>query len=107
MVKKELLNKMENIVKRYVKHYKSDFYDYDLHELKKENEKKYVWIVRESGTFLLDIGKLKNPEKENDGTRIIYNYYLDDNRYYKVDLKKGSIKKYNPIELNEANIINL
>lgn len=98
MNKKELLSKMENIVKRYVKHYKSDFYDYDLDTLKSENEKKYIWIVRECGTFLLDINRLKDSEKENSA-RIIYNYYLDNNRYYKVDLKKGSIKKYNPVEL--------
>ncbi len=61
-----LLTRMENIVKKRVKFYKSDFYDYDkkkifsfaadyyVNQFERDHIRGFIWIVRECGTFLLN-----------------------------------------------------
>ena len=49
---------LENRVKRYVKHYKTDFFDYDLPALEKANTEEkagFYWMVRECGTWLFNL----------------------------------------------------
>lgn len=72
-----VLKKMENIVKRYVKHYKNDFYIYDLFMLKKYKEP-FLWMIRDTGTDLIPLHHLK-------GTLVdFYNYvkYSNERFYY-------------------------
>ncbi len=56
----DLIKHMERIVKRDVKHYQSDFYDYDVDTIKRNKEPErrffYMWVVRDCGTHLLPIG---------------------------------------------------
>lgn len=52
----ELLEHMEQSVKCYVTHYLSDYYDYDVPFLLGVSGApgKYIWLLRECGTYLLD-----------------------------------------------------
>lgn len=54
----EVLKKMANIVKRNVKHYKNDFYVYDLFMIKK-HEGPFLWMIRETGTDLIPLKNFK------------------------------------------------
>lgn len=54
--KTQLLQAMERRVKRYVKHYQTDFYDYDVKQIDTLQEKNTnVFITRECGTYLITI----------------------------------------------------
>lgn len=49
---------LESRVKRYVKHYKTDFFNYDLPALEKANTEEkagFYWMVRECGTWLFNL----------------------------------------------------
>lgn len=90
-----LFMQMQNIVNRYVKHYKEDFEsdkeiilqmldsNYDIMKY----ERYLFWIVRTCGT---NIGY-----KSNAKTSPIYFYYLiedKENRYYEIDLENQTVK---------------
>jgi hypothetical protein len=94
---KQLFTKMQNIVNKYVKHYKKDF-DEDkkmiLEMLEEDNDTKYerylFWIVRRCGT---NIGY-----KSNVPISATYSYYLKElesdeknNRYYELDLEEQTV----------------
>lgn len=54
--KTELLQAMENRVKKYVHGWKTDFYDYDVKDIDKIEDKQFrVWITRNNGTYLINI----------------------------------------------------
>ena len=94
----QLFEKMQNIVNRYVKHYKEDFEEdkrYILEMINENDDLKYerylFWIVRKHGT---NIGY-----KSNVPISATYSYYLRDVekdngclRYYELDLEKQTIK---------------
>lgn len=86
-MEKNVLEKMERIVKVKVNFYKSDFYEYDLPVLKKEPGH-YIWIARPHGTFLY---KYENASEIHDY------YYKDlDVDFYDVTINadlSGDIKK--------------
>lgn len=72
-----VIKKMENIVKRHVKHYKNDFYVYDLDMIKKYPGP-FIWMTRETGTDFIPLHYLK-------GSLIdFYHYvkYTNKNFYY-------------------------
>lgn len=57
--RESLLESMERIAKRTVKHYFSDFTEYDVKTVKEaETGKSYVWLLRETGTYLLQADSL-------------------------------------------------
>ncbi len=57
--REKLLESMERIAKRTVKHYFSDFTDYDVKTVKEaETGKSYIWLLRETGTYLLQADSL-------------------------------------------------
>lgn len=65
----EIINKMSRLVNRTVKHYKTDFTDYDIKTIEKAESEKaasFLWILRECGTFLLsydqETGKINDPD---------------------------------------------
>lgn len=50
----ELLSAMEDIVSKKLTSYYSDYYDWDMPTLQRESgEYKYVWLVRDTGTWLI------------------------------------------------------
>lgn len=65
-----LLQKMENIVKRTLKSYKSDFYNYDVSMINtidgKKEKQRLVWIVRELGTFLIYMDGTEEEKKASN-----------------------------------------
>ena len=94
----ELFKKMQNIVNRYVKHYKEDF-EQDkkyIREMLDENldtpyERHLFWIVRECGTNLGYQSQIADSAT--------YSYYLSavedygkNHRYYEIDLEKQTVK---------------
>ena len=57
--RESLLENMERIAKRTVKHYFSDFTEYDVKTVKQaETGKSYIWLLRETGTYLLQTDSL-------------------------------------------------
>jgi len=106
----DFMQALENLVKKYVKHYKSDFYNYDIARLEENNaskeltDKKLTFIVRECGTWLIYTDDISKP---GTGANTIYNYYLpcgpdnpkkSPNRYYNLNLLDYSIK---PLKFDE------
>lgn len=76
MRKCDIIKKMENIIKRRVKHYRSDFYDYDKPAMEScGNKYNFLWIVRECGTWLLDFDDAKT---DGSNASIVLNYYAPD-----------------------------
>ena len=106
----DFMQALENLVKKYVKHYKSDFYNYDIARLEENNaskeltDKKLTFIVRDCGTWLIYTDDINKP---GTGANTIYNYYLpcgidnpakNRNRYYNLNLLDYSIK---PLKFDE------
>lgn len=85
MAKYEEFNALERIVQKYVKHFKDDYYKYDIAELSsKDKSDKYLWIIRTCGTNLI--------KKDEVATSDIVQYYLanshskgQDIRFYEID----------------------
>ena len=48
-----VLQKMREITERRIKLYKTDFYDYDVPWLKRDQPSEFVWMIRDSGTHLM------------------------------------------------------
>ena len=54
MTYNEVIKRMNNLVNRHVKHYKTDF-EIDKEILARKDATAYRWIIRESGTHLIAI----------------------------------------------------
>lgn len=106
----DFIQALENIVNKFVNHYKSDFYDYDITKLQENNasheatDKKLTFIVRDCGTWLIYTDDISKP---GTGANTIYNYYLpggpdnpkrNPNKYYELNLFDYSIT---PIKFDE------
>ena len=88
MIRTELLNKMNNLVNRHVKHYKEDFtQDKETIENKQDLEK-FIWILRPCGTNIINYDDRKISES-------LKYYYKEGekNNYYMVDLISNTVKK--------------
>ena len=99
----EFMAALSGLVNKYVRHYKTDFTEYDIPRLKESDaskdltDKKLTFIVRECGTWLIYTDDIKT---EGTGANTIYNYYLPNgiegktkqpNRYYHLDLLNYTI----------------
>lgn len=85
-----MLDKMQTIVDKYVKHYKTDF-DIDKKTMEEEPEGVFVWMLRDSGTQLLNVEDLKwfETAAHTEGKYWLYQTL----KLYKVDLKNQTIKE--------------
>lgn len=79
--KADLYGNMEKRVKRYVKHYKSDFYEYDMPRIRDLEDGAYLWIVRENGTFMLTAGA---PYTSEHFRAILENFSSDKLHFYSI-----------------------
>lgn len=90
-IKKDIIEKMQKITNRKVKHYKSDF-EIDKNYISVKNYNEYVWIVRECGTYLLPLNEII--ENNKDAIQL-YNYCYDENKReafsQEFDFKTGEI----------------
>ena len=50
-----IMLKLSELVEKHVKSYKSDFYHWDNYFIAKDNIRKFIIVLRESGTYLLPI----------------------------------------------------
>lgn len=48
-----VLQTMQEITEKYVKLYKSDFYDYDRPRIMRDRPAEFVWMIRETGTHIM------------------------------------------------------
>lgn len=98
----ELDARIERIIKKTVKHYYTDWKNYDRPKymaLKGSTDKKdktAILIVRECGTYLLTNDSIDY----NVSANTLYNYYQTQERadYYMIDLERLTITKYEPHE---------
>lgn len=110
-----LLKRMDNIVRRNVKHYKTDFYVHDVFSLSDDNGD-FVWLVRECGTDLIRcnnnsfskdgewIGKIWfNAVNETSKVHRYYYFNSNKNKLLKINQEKAEqlIDEFNEINLNK------
>ena len=96
----ELDQRIERIISSTVKHYYSDWKNYDrpkymsLKGSDKKEDKKMILIARNCGTYLLTLDAIEN----NRSTAAIYDYYFmyETGNYYFIDLNNLEIKKIDP-----------
>lgn len=100
--KNPLLTKMQNIAKRNVKNYITDFYIHDVHEVSNKSDEKIIWLVRESGTHIVSMSN----DYMLDGT-----VWIADNRIEALKkqrgikfylIENGTVKKINEEKLSEV-----
>lgn len=99
MKKSEVLRQMQEIVEKTVKSYKTDFYKYDKPQIESSDADKYIFIVRKTGTWLIDLAEVVG------GVSEVYEYCYSSNvhalqegrkrphKIYKVDLRAGTVKQ--------------
>ena len=96
----EMDNRVERIIKAKVKHYYTDWKNYDrpkymgLKGSDKKEDKKMILIARNCGTYLLTLNAIEN----NRSAAAIYEYYFmyETGNYYFIDLNNLELKKINP-----------
>lgn len=98
--------KIERIVKRTVKHYYTDWKNYDRPKymgFKNSNDredKEMILIARECGTYLVRTADLY----KSDWATTIYEYYMTQEtaHYYLINLDSLTIKKIDPETYGKA-----
>lgn len=101
-----VFNKMSKIADKVIKHYKTDFTQYDVLTYGRMYENTtFIWIVRKCGTYICGIAKdciTVSEERKNDireNAKILVNHYMNEGydktvRFYHVS-KNRFIKKIN------------
>ena len=98
--------RIERIIDSTVKHYYTDWKNYDRPKYMKFKgsteiaDKKLILIARESGTYLIRIDDIIN---KNEWAITLYEYFNTQEKatYYYIDLCKLECKKINPIEFRK------
>lgn len=96
----ELDARIEKIISRTVKHYYTDWKNYDRPKYMvckgshKKEDKQLILIARECGTYLYTLQDIQ--EYKFAGT--VYEYYqkAEHATYYKIDIDRLSIEKIDP-----------
>ena len=88
----EIINKMQNIVNRNLKGYKTDFTCYDKATVKEVDAKNettaFIWIVRKLGTHLVTLDENGNPLNK-DYLKAIRDVW-PEHKEYKITHKEGT-----------------
>jgi hypothetical protein len=93
--------RIEKIISQTVKHYYSDWKNYDrpkymgLKGSDKKEDKKVILIARTCGTYLVRVADIKAGDA---WATTIYNYYQEQERadYYLIDIESLEVKKIKP-----------
>lgn len=98
MKKSEVLRQMQEIVEKTVKSYKTDFYKYDKPQIESSDADKYIFIVRKTGTWLIDLAEADEKSFIYEACRKANADALQEGRkrphkIYKVDLRTGTVKQ--------------
>jgi hypothetical protein len=94
----ELDSRIERIVKHTVKHYYTDWKNYDRPKYmhfkasNQSDDKELILIARECGTYLIKVSDL---EDKNSWASTLYNYFQDQEKadYYRINLNKLTVVK--------------
>ena len=92
--------RIEKIIKGTVKHYYTDWKNYDrpkymgLKGSKKAEDRKIILIARECGTWLYSLDQIAT----NEPAATVYKYYYTQDRgdYYLIDLDRMEITRIDP-----------
>lgn len=101
----ELDQRIENIISRTVKHYYTDWKNYDrpkymgLKGSDKKEDKKVILIARSCGTYLVRIEDIKN---NDDWAVTLYKYFQEQEHatYYYININNYEVKKIDPAAFN-------
>ena len=93
--------RIETIISRTVKHYYTDWKNYDRPKYMSckgsadKDDKKLVLIARSCGTYLVKVADIKAGD---NWAVTIYNYYQEQEKadYYMIDIESLEIKKITP-----------
>ena len=89
-----IMLKLSELVEKHVKSYKSDFYHWDNYLIAKDNIRKFIIVLRESGTHLLP---LISDIDYSESNKSIIDYMLknrwDNYKYFLCDMEDESIKE--------------
>ena len=95
-----IMLKLSELVEKHVKCYKSDFYHWDNYFIAKDNIKKFIIVLRESGTHLLPILSDFNYSYRINNMLEYFIKNTDSSRkYFLCDMYDNSIKQ---ITLNDV-----
>lgn len=97
----DLDSRIENIIKRTVKHYITDWTQYDrpkyngFKESSERADKEFYLIARTCGTYLV---RIEDINAGNEWANAIIDYYRTQNpaTYYYINLNKLEVKKIDP-----------
>lgn len=97
----ELDARIENIIKKTVENYYTDWKNYDRPKYMRfkgsadQDDKKLILLARRYGTYLIKTADIKAGD---DWATTLYNYYQDQERttYYYIDLETLECKKIDP-----------
>lgn len=106
----ELDQRIENIISRTVKHYYTDWKNYDrpkymgLKGSDKKEDKKVILIARECGTYLV---KISDMAAGDDWANTLYDYFINQEKadYYFIDIEKLIIIRMQRPELFKKDLI--
>ena len=96
-----IMLKLSELVEKHVKYYKSDFYHWDNYFIEKHNMRKFIIVLRESGTYLFPLLSDTNYYWENQG---YIDYMLKSKDNYKCFLCDMSTESV--IEISITDIAN-
>ena len=92
--------KLSELVEEHVKSYKSDFYHWDNYFIGKDNIRKFIIVLRESGIHLLTLKSDINYSESNKNTVVYFTNNSDSSRkYFLCDMDDESVKQ---ITLNDV-----
>ena len=96
-----IMLKLSELVEKHVKYYKSDFYHWDNYFIEKDNIRKFIIVLRESGTYLLPL--LSNTNYSiNNHSNVDYMLKNEDNyKCFLCDMSTESV-----IEISITDIAN-
>lgn len=83
----EVIGKMTEIALKKIKHYFTDFTKFDIPLLVESEIGRFLWLVRNTGTYLINIDYV-----DNKGD-LLNAYVSYSDIAYDIDLHKGEIKE--------------
>lgn len=89
----EVIGKMTEIALKKIKHYFTDFTKFDIPLLIESETGRFLWLVRDAGTYLINIDYIDNKDD------LLNAYVSYSDIAYDIDLYNGKIKEI-PCDIN-------
>lgn len=85
----EVIGKMTDIALEKIKHYFTDFTIYDIPTLVKSGGISYIWLVRDTGTWLIDIDHVGNAAS----CELLETVIKYSDKAYWINLEAGTVEQ--------------